>query len=281
MLCVFETGLRPPISERCTLAVDQKISILGNSVKINRALSILLFCVGIHSAAQSGYSATFVWKSGQPGFLSEYINGDNVATIATSQANVMASASPYLGKMEVSILVSVPKESSGTVEVIPDEVHLFKVSDKGLVEQKRIDATKLAKSRERSARIGAALSGVGAAFNNTTSTGTVTNSDGSTSQVQITSPNTQAQRDAAALSQSDIAAAQGFGVSLIASELKRNTLYPGERTTGLVLFPKQKKGDDLLIEIVIDKVRYRFPMRLSKKDGTASVREALPIELDQ
>lgn len=248
-------------------------------MKINRALSVLLLCVGVHSAAQSGYSATFVWKSGQPGFLSEYINGDNVATIATSQANVMASASPYLGKMAVRILVSVPKESPGTVEVNPDDVHLFKVSDKGLEEQKRIDAGKLARSRERSARIGAALSGVGAAFDSTTSTGTVTNSDGSTSEVQITTPNTQAQRDAAAEGQSDIAAAQGFGASLVASELKRNTLYPGERTTGLVLFPKQKKGEDLLIEVVIDNVRYRFPMQLSKKDGAASVREALPIEL--
>jgi hypothetical protein len=48
-----------------------------------------------------------------------------------------------------------------------------------------------------------------------------------------------------------------------------------------VLFPKQKKGENLLIEVVIDNVRYRFPMQLSKKDGTASVREALPIELAQ
>lgn len=250
-------------------------------MKINHALSILLLCVGVHSTAQSGYIATFVWKSDQPGFLSEYLNGDNIATIATSQANVMVSASPSLDKMAVRILVSVPKESSGTVEVNPDEVHLFKISDKGMEGQKRIDATKLAKSRERSARIGTALSGVGAAFNNTTSTGTVTNSDGSTSQVQITTPNTQAQRDAAAEGQSDIAAAQGFGAALIASGLKRNTLHPGERTTGQVLFPKQKKGENLLIEVVIDNVRYRFPMQLSKKDGTATVREALPIELAQ
>jgi hypothetical protein len=222
-----------------------------------------------------------VWKSDQPGFYSEYLDGDNIATIATSQANVMVSASPYLDKMAVRILVSVPKESSGTIEVNPDEVHLFKISDTGLEVQKRIDATEVAKSRERNARIGAALSGVGAAFRNTTSTGTVTNSDGSASQVEITTPNTQAQRDAAADGQSNIAAAQGFGATLIASGLKRNTLHPGERTTGQVLFPRQKKGENLLIEVVINNVRYRFPMQLAKKDGTASVREALPIELAQ
>lgn len=250
-------------------------------MKINHALSILLLCGGVHSAAQSAYVATFVWKSDQPGFMSEYLDGDNIATIATSQANVMVSASPSLDKMAVRVLVSVPKESSRTVEVNPDEVHLFKISDKGLEVQNRIDATKLAKSRERSARIGAALSGAGAAFNNTTSTGTVTNSDGTTSQVEITTPNTQAQRDAAAEGQSNIAAAQGFGAALVASALKRNTLHPGERTTGQVLFPKQKKGENLLIEVVIDNVRYRFPMQLSKKDGTATVREALPIELAQ
>jgi hypothetical protein len=264
-----------------TLAIDQTSVILENLVKINHGLSILLLCAGVHSSAQSGYIATFVWKPNQPGFVSEYVDGDNIATIATSQANVMVSASPYLDKMAVRILVSVPKESSGTVEVNPDEVHLFKISDKGLEGQERIDATKLAKSRERSARIGAALSGAGAAFDKTTSSGTVTNSDGSTSEVEITTPNTQAQRDAAAEGQSHIAAAQGFGAALIANGLKRNTLHPGERTTGQVLFPKQKKGEDLLIEVVIGNVRYRFPMQLSKKDGAASVRAAVPIELAQ
>ena len=52
-------------------------------------------------------------------------------------------------------------------------------------------------------------------------------------------------------------------------------------TAPAVSAAEEKKGENLLIEVVIGNVRYRFPMQLSKKDGTAAVREALPIELAQ
>jgi hypothetical protein len=252
-------------------------------MKIKLLVPVLLICFGGLSAAQAPATSTdtlgaIVWKPDPLCCFSEYLNGNNFADLYTPRIGIMLTIRYYEDKTVVYMLVSNPKDSVEKFDVLPENVHLFKVSEKGLEEQKRIEAMKIAGSKERRARIGAALSGAGAAFSQTTANGTATYSDGTTADYSVTVPNTQAQHDAAIQGQERIAGAKDFGASLVATELKRNTLYPGERTIGQVIFPKQKKGDNVLVEFVAGGVRYRFPMHLGKdRDGV--VRDALPIEL--
>jgi TPR repeat protein len=254
---------------------------------IQRTALTCLLCSGLQSFSQTPPSTVsapietapqfvFTWKPNTRGCDDKFLNGVEIEEQFTSQATVMAVLVPDLGKLAVRIGVWNPEKSTSRIEVIPENVHLLRVSDKGLAEESRTDATKMAKSMERRQRVGAALSGFGAGMSQTTASGNATYSDGTTATYQVTMPNTQAQSDAIEHGRAKISEAQDRGAYAVAAELKRNTLGPGENTIGQLFFPKQKKGEDLLVEVDIGNVRYAFPFSLSKKTGTPISRETTP-----
>jgi len=252
-------------------------------VKIINLMGALLASAGMLCAAQAPPQpvVTFIWQSDNPACTTRYFNGSQYAAIFTNISVVTVSIGYNAGKTAVGIIVSNRKDSKRRLEVLPENVRLFRVTPKGLEEQKRVEAEKLARRMERSARIGAALSGAGAAFSQTTATGTATYSDGTTADYSVSMPNTQAQAQARASGQEGIARSQAAGADVVAVELKRNTLFPGQDTGGQVFFKDQKKGDMVLVEVIVGNASYHFPMQLAKKNGLASVRDALPLELAQ
>jgi hypothetical protein len=235
-----------------------------------------LFCASFQSFAQapSGAVSTpiatadpfvMTWKPNGPGCDDRYENGLEEKGLFTNQASLIVFLIPDSGKLAVSIYVGNPAEGVGRLEVIPENFHLLKVTDKGLSELKRADAVKMAKSMERRERLGAAFSGIGAGFSQTTAT--ATSSDGTTTTV--TMPNTQAQIDAINRGQANIREARAEGADLIGKELKRTTLDPGQNTTGRLFFPDQKGGENLLLRADLGNVHYEIPFHLPGKHETS------------
>jgi TPR repeat protein len=257
--------------------------------RIQQCALAFIFCTGFHSHAQTAFEeikyppGTLIWKPDRLGCGSLYLNGDDDVWMSTDQAFIMVNLEQKnLGKLSAWVVVKNPKEGKGRIEVLPENVHLFKVFDKGLVEINRIEAVKLAKSMERRERIGQAIAaGLSAAGSQTTATGTATYSDGSTATYSVNMPNPQAQTDAINRARENIGMTQAIGAGAVASELTRNTLYPGQGTIGQVFFPKQKNGENMLVEIDIGEVRYKFPLQLSKKNGVAVARDVSQEEDSQ
>jgi len=199
----------------------------------------------------------------------------------TNQASLIVFLIPDSGKLAVSVYVGNPAEGAGRIDVIPENFHLLKVTDKGLSELKRAEAVKMAKSMERRERIGAAIGGAGASFSQTTATGTATYSDGSTANYSVSMPNTQAQTDAINRGQANIREAQSHGAHLIDKELKRVTLDPGQHSMGRLFFPEQKGGENLLVRADIGNVRYEIPFHLTGKHEAKAVPSATQREVSR
>ena len=239
-----------------------------------------LFCIGFQSLAQApsrtvstpiAIADPFVmtWKPNGPGCDDRYENGLEEKGLFTNQASLIVFLIPDSGKLAVSVYVENPAEGAGRIEVNPASIHLFKATDKGLSELKRAEAVKMAKSMERRERIGAAISGAGASFSQTTATGTATYSDGSTADYSVNMPNTQAQTDAINRGQANIREARARGVDLIGEELRRTTLDPGQNTMGRLFFPEQKGGENLVLRADVGNVRYEIPFHLPGKHETS------------
>jgi len=235
-----------------------------------------LFCTGFRSLAQapSGAVATpiatadpfvMTWKANGPGCDDRYENGLEEKGLFTNQASLIVFLIPDSGKLAVSVYVGNPAEGAGRIEVNPASIRLFKATDKGLSELSRAEAVKMAKSMERRERIGAAISGAGASFSQTTATGTATYSDGSTADYSVSVPDTQAQSAAINRGQANIREARAHGADLIGEELKRTTLDPGQNTMGRLFFPEQKGGENLVLRADIGNVRYEIPFHLPGK----------------
>jgi TPR repeat protein len=244
--------------------------------KIQHIALACLFCIGVQSLAQAptgqdsapGVIAdpfVMTWKPNCPGCDDRYENGLEEKGLFTNQASIIVFLIPDSGKLAISVYVGNPAESTGRIDVNPDNFHLFKITEKGLSELKRAEAVKMAKSMERRERIGAAIGGAGASFSQTTATGTATYSDGTTADYTVTLPNPQAQTDAINRGQANIREAQSQGAHLIDKELKRNTLNPGQNTMGRLFFPNQKSGDNLLLRADIGNARYEIPFHLPGK----------------
>ncbi len=233
------------------------------------ALAALACAVFVFTARATSQDASappkpklvLTWKPTVPGCDDKFLDGIENKSQSTTQAFVIINLFPDLGKLAVHIFVENPEKSKVRLEVIPEDVHVFKLSNKGIVELQRTNATKIAKSLERRQRVAAGLSGFSAGMNQTTAT--ATSSDGTKTTVTI--PNTQAQTDAINRAHENISEAQTTGYKAIAEELKRNTLEPGQTAMGRLFFPSQKSGEDLLIQIDLGAVRYEFPFRLPKK----------------
>jgi hypothetical protein len=132
---------------------------------------------------------------------------------------------------------------------------------------------------ERRQRIGQSIAaGLSAAGSDATATGTATYSDGTTANYSVTMPNPQAQRDAVNRAQEAIGAAREKAGYVVASELKRNTLFPGQKIIGQLFFLRQKAGEDLLVKVNIGNVSYEFPYHLSKTGGAESRALAANVE---
>lgn len=249
-----------------------------------RGVLTSLLCAGLHFSAQAqatsgsavpfaGTMYVFTWKSSLPGCDRFYVNGQNIESLSTTQALVQISPGPVIDKFGIFVLVENPANSSERIEVLPEHVHLFKVSTKGLSEVERFDATRIAKSMERRERIGESIAaGLSAAGSQTTATGTATYSDGTTANYSVTVPNPQAQSDSINRARDAIAAARERGGAIVASELQRNTLFPGQKAIGQLFFLRQKVTEDLLIRVTIANVSYEFPYHLSK-NGSVETRD--------
>ena len=244
--------------------------------KIKHIALACLLCIDLQLLAQTPSGAAsapavtvdplvMTWKPNGPGCDDRYENGLEEKGLFTNQASLIVFLIPDSGKLAVSVYVGNPAEGTGRIDVNPENIHLFKATDKGLLELKRAEAVKMAKSMERRERIGAAISGAGASFSQTTATGTATYSDGSTADYSVTMPNTQAQTDAINRGQANIREAQSHGAHLIDKELKRVTLDPGQHSMGRLFFPEQKGGENLLVRADIGNVRYEIPFHLPGK----------------
>ena len=213
-----------------------------------------LFCAGFQSLAQTPSGAAsapaltvdplvITWKPNGPGCDDRYENGLEEKGLFTNQASLIVFLIPDSGKLAVSVYVGNPAEGAGRIDVNPESIHLFKATDKGVLELKRAEAAKMAKSMERHSRIANALAAGASSFGaETTATGTATYSDGTTADYSVTIPNPQAQSDAINRAQANIGRTQSRGAYLVGEEIKRTTLDPGQHTMGRLFFPGQKAG---------------------------------------
>jgi len=206
------------------------------------------------------------WKPDAPGCDDRYFRGLEEKGMSTNGAILAVVLIPDSGKLAVSAYVKNPTGALARLDVIPQNFHLFKVTDKGLSELTRADAVKMAKSKERRTRIVQSIgAGLSAAGSQTTANGTVDYSDGTTATYSVTMPDPQAQRDAIDRAHRNIGKAQAEGAYLIRKELKLMTLDPGQDTMGRLFFPNQKDGENLLVRIDLGNVRYEFPFHLLGK----------------
>jgi hypothetical protein len=243
------------------------------------ALACLL-CIDLQFLAQTPPGAAsapavtvdplvMTWKPNGPGCDDRYENGLEEKGLFTNQASLIVFLIPDSGKLAVSVYVGNPVEGAGRIDVNPESIHLFKTTDKGVLELKRAEAAKMAKSMERHSRIANALAAGASSFGaETTATGTATYSDGTTADYSVTIPNPQAQNDAINRAQANIGRTQSRGAYLVGEELKRTTLDPGQHTMGRLFFPEQKAGENLLVRADIGNVRYEIPFHLPGKHET-------------
>jgi TPR repeat protein len=219
------------------------------------------------------------WKPNGPGCDDRYENGLEEKGLFTNQASLIVFLIPDSGKLAVSVYVGNPAEGTGRIDLNPESIHLFKVTDKGLSELKRAEAIKMAKSMERRSRIANALAAGASSFGaETTATGTATYSDGTTADYSVTMPNPQAQSDAINRAQANIGRTQSRGAYLIHKELRRTTLDPGQHTMGRLFFPEQKGGENLLVRADIGNVRYEIPFHLPGKHEAKVAPSATQME---
>ena len=203
------------------------------------------------------------WKANTPGCDSKYFQGREMKAQFTSQASIIVSLLPESGKLAMLLSVANEEKGPGRLEVIPENVHLLKLTGKGFSELKRVDASKEAKSRERRVRIAQALgAGLSSFGSETTANGNATYSDGTTATYSATMPNPQAQADAVNRAQENIQKAHAEGAVSIGQELKRTSLDPGQSITGRVFFPRQKKGSNVLLWVDLGNARYEFPLEI-------------------
>lgn len=245
--------------------------------KIKHIALACLLCIDLQLLAQTPSGAAsspavtvdplvMTWKPNGPGCDDRYENGMEEKGLFTNQASLIVFLIPDSGKLAVSVYVGNPAEGTGRIDVNPESIHLFKVTEKGLSELKRAEAIKMAKSMERRSRIANALAAGASSFGaETTATGTATYSDGTTADYSVTMPNPQAQSDAINRAQANIGRTQSRGAYLIHKELRRTTLDPGQHTMGRLFFPEQKGGENLLVRADIGNVRYEIPFYLPGK----------------
>jgi TPR repeat protein len=236
-----------------------------------------VFCIGFQSLAQapsvtaSSPAVTtnqfvMTWKPNGPGCDDRYENGLEEKGLFTNQASLIVFLIPDSGKLAVFVYVGNPAEGAGRIDVNPESIRLFKTTDKGLLELKRAEAIKMAKSMERHSRIANALAAGASSFGaETTATGTATYSDGTTANYSVTMPNPQAQSDAINRAQANIGRTQSRGAYLVGEELKRTTLDLGQHTMGRLFFPEQKAGENLLVRADIGNARYEIPFHMPGK----------------
>jgi hypothetical protein len=223
--------------------------------KITKLLIFVISGISVSLAAQSPGS-TLTWKAHSPNSDERFVNGMDARAIFSNQATVSVTPISENGKLAVVVLIENPDKGAGRLEVIPDDVHVFKTSDKGVVELKRESAEKIAKSIVHRQRV--AAFGSGFAAGSSQQTGTVTSSDGTTSQVTI--HDSSAQNASIAQSRDNIHQAQAAGAALVDEELKRNTLDPGQTAMGKLFYPHQKKGTPLIARVAVNGVIYEFPI---------------------
>jgi len=243
-----------------------------------------IFSTVLQSLAQTPSGVTvdplvMTWKPNSPGCDGRYENGLEEKGLFTNQASLIVFLIPDSGKLAVSVYVGNPAERAGRIDVMPENFHLFKVTDKGLSELNRAEAIKMAKSMERWSRFGNALAAGASSFGaETTATGTVNYSDGTTANYTVTMSNPQAQRDAINQAHTNIERTQNRGAYLVGEELKRVTLDPGQNTMGRLFFPEQKGGVNLLVRADIGNIRYEIPFHLPGKHETNVVPSATQKE---
>ena len=208
---------------------------------------------------------TVTWRSGSPGCQIIWTNGVPHEDLIDGARRINVFSPSLKDKKTFSILVLVENGIGlGSFEVNPammrastDEIpqlELKSLSGDALIAE---DARK----SNRRAAIGAALSGFGAGMSSTS--GTIANSDGSTSTVTLhdTSAAQQAQRNAA----NTRAAINARSADESASLLRRNTLPEGGSVGGKVYMgrPKGMGKKAHIAQFVIDlgDVVYVFPFR--------------------
>lgn len=207
------------------------------------------------------------WKPDTFGCDERYIDGVEQRGMSTDHAFISVALIPADdGMLDISLYIANPQAALERFDVIPQNVHLFKVTAKGSTEIKRNDASKMARSKEHHSRIVQGIAaGLSSASSRQTTGGTVIYGDGSTGTYSATSSNPTAQSEAINRAHRKIGAAQAEGAYLVSLELKRNTVEPGNYAMGRLFFPRQKDGEDLLVQLDIGDVRYEIPFQLPRK----------------
>jgi hypothetical protein len=201
------------------------------------------------------------WTDSDSCCLAEYRDGVRFKVIGEGEISIATSMMDKYGKTGVGVGIWLDKNAHNRIEISPESVKLFEVSGSSLREVKREDPGKMAHSAEKRAAIASGLGTFGANMQTQTTTGTTSSGD----TVTVRSPDYGAQRRAQENAKVEQQAAQDFGLAVVQSALKKNTINPGGNVIGWVYFSHQKKGL-LLLRINVDDLVFEIPFDAKTKE---------------
>ena len=218
-----------------------------------RKVTITICCLLGTALAPASEPKPNVCTPGKPPCFIVYINGmpDEHYEDGNIAIDVMASKWPY--KHVYAVTIGVRNDSkSGPIDADPS-LFVVQLANKTVINAADMDADfdKRERHDRRMAALGAGLAGAGSGMSQ--QTGTVYNSDGSTSRVTMNSP--------AAASHPNPAATGSRYVGAREVLLRRNSVMPGQFVSGNVYFKssKEKHPDVAYVGLKIEGQIYIFP----------------------
>ncbi len=222
-------------------------------------LIFFLSCLPLHAATTT---ISFDPNSSQTCCTTTYRNGEIYKRITNGDTTVITGIPEATTKDVYRVWVGVRRDTNSTVLLDPRLTSVV-LSDEASTTVLSADADqmldKATKHAEHMQRFGAALGAAGASL--AQQDATVTNSDGSTSNVSFHDSSADARaRDNAAFPASSL---QQQYAELHSSILRKNTLEGGETVKGFIYFkkPKHLKGKNIQVaqvNILVDEVEFCF-----------------------
>jgi hypothetical protein len=203
---------------------------------------------------------TIRWQMGTAHSDSRFINGKEVKMIDADGVTVTATLIERKNWIPHAF-VTVENETEARILVDPTDWTLNVLDKPRVLKSKEPD--KLAKSLDSRGAWSAALSGISGAMATKQTTGTIRNSDGSSSTVTITEKDEAARARAEATGRRNQDTLESAAQYVRESSLRLNTLLPKESVYGIVWF-ENKGYKEVLLVIKIAGVIYEFPFTKKK-----------------
>jgi hypothetical protein len=222
-------------------------------------------------------SAVVRWRSGAPG--ADQLWKDGVLIESLSRDSVAVSVSLVVTDKKTQVGIAVANNSARRFDVLPERLSLLETAPhQKLLEYN--DPIKMAKSIKKKAAWGAALTQFGGSLqtkqttSSTTSrasvhaigTGGYASARGyGTSTTTTESPDDVARLQASEQARAITANAAIQAADIVTVALKANTLLPGESTSGVAFFDRDKHAESFLLRVPVGHVVYEFPLTRTRE----------------